>query len=239
VRYQYRYTKDEKRHLAAANRVLDDPAAPPREVNRALQHIRKIQDAAERRAKAATSPPAPPEPETVDDLVAALENAQKQPFQPLENKGSENAPNAREAILAPPEPAKALEVTQTAPELKTAPTAFCGFCSAAGRWNTVSGGVILCPTCFGKVCAADMRAASAASLARQSSWLYEKGTDPNTNDLADLRGMGRDYQNSVQLWQEQAREDADRQAQEAAERAAAEDRYHASRARWIQDGGRL
>ena len=244
MRYQYRFTKDEKRQLAAANRVLDNPTAPPREVNAALRHIQRIQDTAEARAFDGAVSTAEPEP-TVADLVSALEKAdkgQKPSSQPIAAQGliePEKAEKASEPIapvLAPSEPAKASEVTPTV----STTTAFCGFCSTAGNWNTASGGVILCPTCFAKVCAADMRAASAASLARQDrGWLYEKGIDPNINDLGTVRGMSSDYRNSVEIWRTQALEDADRRDREATEPARAEAEYNNSRARWIQDGGKL
>lgn len=236
MRYQYRFTKDEKRQLAAANRVIDNPAAPPREVNAALRHIQRIQDVAESRAFDGAVSSAEPEP-SVADLVSALEKAEKQPSQVQQNKGAENAPDPINAVLAPPEPAKASEVI---PEPQGPPVAFCGFCSTAGNWNTASGGVILCPTCFAKVCAADMRAASAASLARQDrGWLYEKGIDPNINDLGTVRGMSSDYRNSVEIWRTQALEDADRRDREAAEQSQAEAQYNRVRADFIQRGGKL
>lgn len=255
MRYRLRYTKDEKRHLAAAERVLADPTAPPREVNAALRHIQRIQDVAEGRAFDRAIEPAQPAAPSIADLVSALEKAEKQPSQPIENKDTEKAETARNAVLEPPTAAKALEVTQT-PETPVievsadpAPpaTAFCGFCDAVGNWNTrypldetAPKRVLLCPTCYGKMLSADMTAATAEAQARPvRSWLYGKGTDPNVNDLSDLRGMGRDYQNSVALWEQQAREDSDRRAQEARERERAEAQYHDNRARWIQDGGRL
>jgi len=239
MRYRRRYTKDEKRHLAAANRVIDDPTAPPAEVNRALRHIQRIQEAAEGRAldRAIDQPPAT-EP-TVDQLVSDLENAEKRPFQPIENTEVKNAKNAfvpLEAILAPSEPAKALGITQTAPGPTTA---FCAFCSAAGPWNTrypvgQEDGLLLCPACFSKMCAADMRNASAA--ARAAAETPQDWAEPFT---AQRHMYTSDFERSRAIWAEQDRENADRQEQERIERERAEAAYHSARARWIQDGGRL
>lgn len=233
--------------MTAVESILADAATSPKERLSALRALERIESAARRRAEERESnlpePVPAPEP-TVDQLVSDLEKAQNQPPQPIENKGAENDQTAVNAVTAPPVAAKALEATQT-PE--STPTAFCGFCSAAGTWNTrwpveEPNGVLLCPTCFAKMCAADMRQTAAASLARQDpprSWLYGQGTDPNTNDISDLRGMNRDYQNSVQIWQQQAREDADRQALEAAERSRLETDLNRRRAEYISRHGQL
>jgi hypothetical protein len=238
VRYQYRYTKDERRRLAAANRVLDNPTAPPAEVNKALRHIQRIQDAAEARAFDRAVLPAESEP-TVDELVSDLENAQKRPFQPVENTEVKNAKNAfvpLEAIVAPSEPAEASEVTQTAqgPE-----TAFCGFCSAVGPWNTrypvgQVDGILLCSACFSKMCAADMRNASAAAKAAA-----EAPQDWAEPFAAQRHMYTSDFERSRAIWAEQDREATDRQEQERIERARAEAAYHSARADFISRGGRL
>jgi hypothetical protein len=226
-KHRISFTKLERSQKRAAERILADPSALPSHKATALRTLKRVQTAAEDRAFDRALADEPDEP-TVDDLVKALENPPKTTIP--------EAQNCQNAVLEPPSSVNALEVTQTAPEPTTA---FCGFCSAAGQWNTVSGGVILCPTCFAKVCATEMRTASAASLARQSSWLYEKGTDPNVNDLSDLRGMSRDYQSSVRIWEQEARDDADRQELQARERAAAEDQFNRARADFIQRGGKL
>lgn len=246
MRYQYRFTKKERARTAALESILADTATSPRERMSALRALERIEAAARRRAEAApTNEAAPPAQPTVDDLVSALEkveNGQKQPSQPLSNQvvtGGQNGQNASSPVGVDLRASNAADKEMVTPTPETTAVAFCGFCQAPGQWNTTAGGVILCPTCFGKVCAADMRAASARSLARDPGWLYEKGEDPNTNDLADLRDMGRDFQNSVRIWEQQAREDADRQEREAADRAAATERLNRERAEYISLYGRL
>lgn len=233
MRYQYRYTKDEKRQLAAANRVLDDPTAPPREVNKALQHIQRIQDAAEGRAfDLQPFEPTPKEP-TIDQLVSDLEKAEKPT---LTNQQLTDHPSAENSVLAPPIATKALEVTQT---LETAPVAFCAFCSTAGQWNTrfpvgQADGILLCPACFSKMCSADMLQTAAAARARA-----EQPADWAGQFVAQRNMVSSDFERSRAIWAEQDRAALDRQEQEARERARLEGQYNAARARWIQDGGKL
>lgn len=235
MRYQYRYTKDEKRQLAAANRVLDDPNSPPREINKALRHIQQIQDAAEGRAfDRAVAPALPTEP-TVDELVSAIEKAEKPS---LINQQVTDTPNAINAAVAPPIAAKALEVTQTA---QGAVTAFCGFCDAVGPWNTrypmdesAPKRVLLCPTCYGRMLAADMSAAQAEARARAE-------TPPDwAGDFARKRNLySSDFEKSRAIWAELDRENFDRQDQERIERERAEGQYHAARAEFLSRGGKL
>jgi hypothetical protein len=245
VRYQYRYTKDETRQLAALNRVLDDSTATPREVNKAIQLIQRIQDAAEGRAfDRAITPPAPSE--SVDDLVRVLE-AKKQ----LQSTDSD----ALEAPGAPPTSPDPLEDTQHALEAvqaiadgKTPPAVLseptCRACGVVGQWNTFwpigTQCGPFCPPCFAKLCAADMARSQAAARARA-----EQPADWETNFATQRNMYSTDFQKSQVIWQELDREDADRRTQEAAERDRAEARERADLANrlsgnfgWLA-GGRL
>jgi hypothetical protein len=244
VRYQYRYTKDEKRWLAAANRVLDDPTAPPREVNKALQHIQRIQDAAEGRAfDVAVAPTAPSEP-TVDALVRELE-AKKQ----LQGTDSE----ALGPAVAPTSPSNVPEVTpntleavlaiadgKTPPAVLSEPT--CRACGVVGQWNTFwpigTQCGPFCPPCFGKLCAADMARSQAAARAEQP-------VDWETDFAIKRNVYSSDFQKSQAIWQELDREDADRQERERKERASAEAEFNRRQADRLsgnfgwRDGGKL
>jgi hypothetical protein len=246
VRYQYRYTKDEKRWLAAANRVLDDPTAPPREVNKALQHIQRIQDAAEGRAfDVAVAPTAPSEP-TVDALVRELE-AKKQ----LQGTDSE----ALGPAVAPTSPSNVPEVTpntleavlaiadgKTPPAVLSEPT--CRACGVVGQWNTFwpigTQCGPFCPPCFGKLCAADMARSQAAARARA-----EQPLDWETDFAVKRNVYSSDFQKSQAIWAELDRENADRQEQERIERDRVEARKRADLADRLsgnfgwRDGGKL
>jgi len=231
-----RYTRDERLRKTTAEAVLSDPAATPADRMGAVRSLERLELAAQRRAgRPKPVPPSPPAEPTVDDLVSQLE-AQKQPLQPIETKGPENASTALNVVLAPPSDEKALEVTQ---EPQGPPVASCAFCFATGPWNTrfpvgQADGILLCPSCFSKMCASDMRQTAAAARARA-----ERPTDW-AEDFATQRNVcSSDFEKSRALWAEQDREAADQADIDRAERARAEAQYNAARARWIQDGGRL
>jgi hypothetical protein len=104
-----------------------------------------------------------------------------------------------------------------------------------GRW--------LCPTHFASSASSQAQQSTAelmAAVARRNV-LANQGRDMNTCDLAAQRGMDKDnnYSRSVQIWQQQDAEGADKREQERQERDAAETRFHNARADWIQRGGKL
>lgn len=95
----------------------------------------------------------------------------------------------------------------------------------------------LCPTHFASAASSQSQQSSAefaAAVARRN----EQG-DPNINDIGTLRGLGNDYAKSVQIWEQQARDEADGRQRDREERAQAEAQYHHARADYIQRGGRF
>lgn len=233
-----RYTKAERLRKSAAETVLSDPAATSADRMAAVRTLERLESAARRRQE---DQPAQPPAETVDDLVSALEKAEKRPFQTIENKEPEKALTAVNAPGTTNAAAPVSEDPQIVPE---ASTAFCAFCSASGNWNTRwpiedPNGVLLCPVCFAKMCSSTAMKSTAKAAHR--SWLYEKGTDENTFDLSAAHGSSRtsDFARSVAIWETQAREDADRQEQELSERANLEAQLNRRRADWIQNGGKI
>jgi hypothetical protein len=177
VRYQYRYTKDEKRHLAAANRVIDNPAASPVEINKALRHVQRIQEAAEARAFDLAITQDEPDP-TVDDLVAALEKAPPVaavpiPASPLQ-AAQDIADGKKPAAVPVPEP----------------PVRTCQMsgCELAGQetWD----GRTLCPAHFASEAGRFASETAAQDRARRTAMyrnvLAQRGEDPNINDIGAL-----------------------------------------------------
>lgn len=251
-----RYTKDETRRIAAANRVIDNPAAIPGETLKALRELNRLETAAERRAadREEFEFLAPAEP-SIDQLVIELEKDKKQPLQVIDGQGVtklETDQLAINAALAPPIPAKASEVTPTVLEplnddsATSAPPdpAFCGFCQAAGPWNTrwpveEPNGVLLCLSCFAKMCSAEML--KAAQPAARRDVLAGRGEDPNAFDLATVHpnASRSDWERSAILWRQMDAEAAEKQAAERRERETAEAQFHSARADYLSRGGKL
>jgi len=100
-----------------------------------------------------------------------------------------------------------------------------------GRW--------LCGTHFSA--AASAQASAADEIRYRRSVLNNEGIDRNTCDLAAQRGMDKsnDYARSVQIWEQQAREDSDRREQDQRERAALEEHVNRQRAEYISRHGML
>lgn len=235
-------SKEEKRLTETAHALLDDPNTTTADKFKAMGFLeRAIRLAEKRRARRGSPEPAaelePADP-TVDELVSQLE-ARKPPLQPIEPEGLKNGQNGFipiEPAVGPTDTAKALEVTQ---EPQGPPVASCAFCFATGSWNTrfpvgQADGILLCPSCFSKMCASDMRQTAAAARARA-----EQPTDWAEDFAAQRNVVSSDFEKSRAIWAEQDRENADRQERETREHAQAEAQYHAARTRWIQDGGRL
>src|SRR5579872_6239265 len=202
LRYEYRFNKKERGRLAALESILADTATGPKERLSALRAIERIEATARRRSgeRENLPEPAPATEPTVDELVSVLE-AQKQPVQLVEPQGlteGKNGQNGSDSIGVDLRAADSSVTPQPVPE---APTAFCGFCSTAGNWNTTSGGVILCPTCFAKVSATEARHNAAAARARA-----EQPADWAEDFAAQRNVRSSDFEKSRALWAEQDRE---------------------------------
>jgi hypothetical protein len=222
-------SKEEKRLTETAHALLDDPNTSTADKFKAMGYLERAIRLAEKRRIRREAEPAPPEP-TVDELVTALE--------------AKPAPAAEPA----PAPANPLQPAQDIADGKN-PTAVpvpdpepvCRLCDAVGQWNTfypldetAPKRILLCPTCFGKMVSMDMSAAQAEARARA-----EQPVDWAADFSGQRNAYSSDYQKSHAIWAEQDRQNADRQDQERIERERLEGQYHAARARWIQDGGRL
>jgi hypothetical protein len=234
------YTKAERLRKAAAESLLTDQAAPAAAKATALKELSRLETAARKRQQLKhdrmvldyydKQGEAGQEP-SVDALVQQLETAQ-----PPEKPVQKAVPEALEHAVEPPVP-------------PTAPDLACSQCHQVGPWADRYNGR---PICHGCMCdtmdihrpgitpwTAPDPPAVTPSKPRAQSW--ETVTPV---DLAILRGVigGRaeaDFAKSQEIWAEIDRQDADRREQEARERDRAEAAYHAARADFLANGGRL